>query len=107
MKMNVSLSDFVAAFEGHGRGNSFSYGGFEALYDFLEENSPDMDFDPVALDCDFCEYDTAVSCVEDLGCDVDLSFCSDEDEKEDAALGYLQRNTTVIEFYKGIIILSF
>lgn len=36
--------------------DSFSYAGSSALFDFLEENYPDYEFDEVELRCDYVEY---------------------------------------------------
>ena len=42
--------------------NNFSYEGLEALFDYLEEmeelTGEELEFDPVALCCEFEEYDT-------------------------------------------------
>ena len=55
MKTNVTLSDFRAAFIKKDR-DSFSYEGYEALYNFLNDNDEDMELDVIAIDCEFCEY---------------------------------------------------
>jgi hypothetical protein len=52
-----------------GEGNYFSRDGAKALYNFLEELDNDTRFDPIALRCQFSEYDNieefcAESCLD-------------------------------------------
>lgn len=60
MKKIINFCDFQDGFTNHGRGNSFSYEGLEALFKALQEEEQDsgieQEFDPVALDCAFSEY---------------------------------------------------
>lgn len=55
-----STSQFRDQFHRMGRGNSFTYEGYEALFSFLEETSQDSDLelDVIAICCDFSEYST-------------------------------------------------
>jgi len=61
MKNTVTLNDFKDAFKDHDRQDSFSYEGFEALFDSLEEYEKDCDIeielDIVAIDCEYTEYE--------------------------------------------------
>jgi len=60
MKQNVSFNTFYNAFQ-ETRPNNFSYNGLRALYDYLSEyeNSigEEIEFDMIALCCDFSEYE--------------------------------------------------
>jgi hypothetical protein len=63
--------------------------------------------DVVALCCDYSEHESAIACVSDLGYDFAQDEDDDEDEQEEAALAYLQDNTSVITFDGGVIIQGF
>ena len=104
-----------------GRENHFSYEGFNALYDYLDEYSDEVgeDFkvDVIALCCDFTEY----SSWEELYNDYSYSYNNEsetfEELEENNGLDdfkeWVQDRTTVIEVtnYKndivGIIIQNF
>lgn len=104
-----------------GRENYFSYEGFNALYDYLDEYSDEVgeDFkvDVIALCCDFTEY----SGWEELYDNYSYSYNNEsktfeeleEDNELDDFKEWIQDRTTVIEVtdYKnnvvGIIIQNF
>ena len=99
-----------------GRENQFSYEGFNALYDYLDDYS-DFKVDVIALCCDFTEY----SGWEELYNNYSYSYNNEsktfEELEEDGELDdfkeWVQDRTTVIEVtnYKndivGIIIQNF
>ena len=76
---------------------SFSYNGASALYDYLTDLEYDMDqeieFDRVAIRCDYSEYET----LDEILNQYDNINTLDE----------LRDNTTVIEFDEGFIIQNF
>lgn len=51
------------------RSNSFSNAGLEALYNFLVDIEASLDFmqDAIAIECEFCEYDSIAEAADDLG----------------------------------------
>jgi hypothetical protein len=61
MKTTITLHEFRDTFRKMGRENSFSYEGFEALFNWIEEfeesTGIESEFDPIGLDCDFVEYE--------------------------------------------------
>lgn len=95
------------------RKNSFSYEGKRALFDYLEEyensTGQPLEFDPVALDCEFTEYasadEAALNYFQYEGMIFDETMTADE--VETSALVFLQDNTTVIIFDGGVIIQDF
>lgn len=99
--------------------NNFSYEGLEALFDYLEHLENDMgepiDFDMVALCCEYSEYTSAWEAMEQYQPEdmptVDNSEGMSYDEVNEAqealALEWLQDRTQVIEFDGGIIIRDF
>jgi len=109
MKSNVGRCEFSDAFRDMGRGDSFSYDGLNALYDYLEQLEEDtgeeIELDVIALDCKYSEYDSALEVAEEYGWEPDED--DDEDEREEAALRWLQDRTTVITFTGGVIVAGF
>ena len=59
MKQTVNIYDFREAFRRMDRGNTFSYEGYQVLFDYMEdiEEQCDMEFelDPIAICCDWSE----------------------------------------------------
>jgi hypothetical protein len=94
MKTTVDTYQFINVMTGHG----FTRAGAVALFDYLEqyeeETGQELDFDPIALCCDFTEYK-------------DLQEIAREYGEEYSDLDYLEQSTTVIEFEGGIIIFNF
>lgn len=109
MKTTVTESDFVNAFDACGRKDQFSRCGRRALFEYLteieEESGEEMEFDCIALCCDFSEYSSAVEAAECYDFTKDPGMR--EEENEEAALAYLQDNTQVITHAEGIIIAAF
>jgi len=62
MKQSVTRFDFVDWFSGSDTyKNNFSYNGLNSLFDYFEELEEQMeneiDFDPIAICCEFSEYE--------------------------------------------------
>ena len=62
MKQSVTRFDFVDWFRGSDTyKNNFSYNGLNSLFDYFEELEEDMgkeiDFDPIAICCEYSEYE--------------------------------------------------
>lgn len=93
----IGLNEFIEAFKEIDR-DYFSYEGYEALYEYLEELSDDIgepiELDPVAITCDYVEY----SSVDEFNADYKTS-CSCIDDIWDY--------TQVIKFKNGFIIQVF
>ena len=101
MKTTITLNDFVNC---DALTNNFSYDGLVAMFDYLEDFENDtgttIEFDPIALRCEFSEYATiaeAYGNYEDDG----------EDLTEVEMIEWLQDRTLVIEFKTGIILQDF
>jgi len=97
MKETVTRHRFIDVFMKI-RPDNFSRLGLHALFDYLEEFEEDsgeeLEFDVIALCCDFGEY-------KDLT-DISEQYAKDFNNDED-----LNDYTTVIEFEGGIIIQDF
>lgn len=61
MKNTISIYEFRRWFEEH-RPNNFSYEGLSQLFDYLEDyedsTGEQIEFDPIALCCEYTEYDS-------------------------------------------------
>lgn len=104
-----------------GRGNHFSYEGYQAFYDYLynfsEDIGEDFKVDVIAICCDFMEYESWEELYNNYSYsynDESKTFKELEDNCElDDFIEWVQARTTVIEVtnYKndvvGIIIQSF
>jgi hypothetical protein len=102
MKTNVTKSDFTAAFaNSEERKGQFSYGALCALYDYLtdyeESCDAEVDFDMIALCCEYTEYANATEALD----------CYDLHDEDRDDLENLRDHTTVIEFDGGIVIADF
>lgn len=101
MKTTISLNDFVNC---EALTNAFSYDGLVAMFDYLEDYEQscglELEFDPIALRCDFSEYATiseAYEVYQDDG----------EDLTELEMIEWLQDRTQVIEFKTVVILQDF
>ncbi|MHB8096032.1 MAG: hypothetical protein ACYDEI_00040 [Erysipelotrichaceae bacterium] len=59
MKQTIRFAHFYDGFES--RRNNFSYEGLKALFDYFmdfeEETGEELEFDPIAICCDYTEYE--------------------------------------------------
>jgi hypothetical protein len=92
----------------------WSRSGALALVEYLEELESDtgteIEFDAVAIRCDYSEYDSALEAAKEQGYEPNPNLGEeeqDDDDKEADALSWLQDHTQVIEFEGGVIIASF
>ena len=95
--MTMDKGDFVARLIAD-KNASWSVEGAEVLFDYLDEVSDDtgepIEFDLVALRCDYGE-DTVDDLIDQY--DIDVSDAEDdEDEKTDLVRDYLERNTAIV-----------
>jgi len=127
MYTNTSRNDFIDTFAAIGRmdkedgnGGNFTIDALHALFDYMEDLEDSigepMQFDPIGICCDFCEYGSATEAVRDIN-DSALAEIKAEtehadsddaelvaDEIEDACLEWLNDRTHIIEFPFGVII---
>ena len=84
----------------------WSYAGARALVEHIEQVEEDtgeaIEFDCVALRCEFAEYESAREAAEECGWEPD-----EDTDSEDAALEWLTDRTTAITFNGGVIIQRF
>ena len=86
----------------------WSYAGARALVEYLEnledDTGEEIEFDRVALRCDFSEYPNAREAAEEYGWEPEDA---DSEDAEEAALEWLNDRTTVISFNGGVIVQQF
>ncbi len=87
----------------------WSYAGARALVEHLEsiedDTGEEIEFDAVALRCDYSEYESALEAAEEYGFEPDED--ADSEDGEEAAAEWLGDRTTVIEFSGGVIVQRF
>jgi hypothetical protein len=99
--LTISLNDFVNC---EALTNAFSYDGLVAMFDYIEDYEQscgrELEFDPIALRCEFSQYTTIVE-----------AYGNYEDDGEDLTelemIEWLQDRTRVIEFETGVILQDF
>ena len=98
MKTTISLNNFINNTQLR---DNFSYDALVALFNYIEEYEQsceiEIDFDPVALRCEYIEYTSIKEAYESYACD-------DEELTELEMLECLQDRTQVIEFDAGVIL---
>jgi hypothetical protein len=93
----------------------FSYDGAYALAEYLEQLEEDMgkpiEFDRVAIRCDFSEYESLQEWAQDYFANYVERLCidkdMDDDEIDDEIRNYIHDHGQLIEFDGGIIVSSF
>jgi len=124
MKTTLSTSDIARALHRDDNAN-WSWNGAKALAEYLEEyeesTGEEMEFDAVAIRCEFSEYgsleDWAVEYFSDskqasdaMGLELDMdgeTWTGDKEEIQDAIRSHIQDNGVLIEFDGGVIVSSF
>ena len=109
MKQTIDLYTFRNAFYNMGRKDSFSYGGLEILFDYLEEleqtTGEEIELDVISLCGEFTE-----SAIDELisAYDIDISDCDPDDAEavEEAVLEYMNDHTTVCGVVCGVTSVS-
>ena len=95
----IDTYEFKRAFADHNRADQFSYEGFTALFEWLEELAQDTgepyELDVIALCCEFTEYSDLAEIQDNYS---GMAIVSADD---------LRDHTHVIEFDGGLIIQDF
>ena len=102
----VNFDQFNNWFENSGSyKNNFTRAGRIALFDYLEEyedsTGEQMEFDPIALCCEFSEYKDEFEIAQNYRIEPEGE---DEEEKAEYIRNYLEDRTEVIQFEGGLII---
>jgi hypothetical protein len=82
MKQTINFYDFQKAFQDL-RPNNFSYQGLRALFEYLEDiedtHNEEMEFDVIALCCDFTEYANEEEYARDYSDDLEDNLAATSD----------------------------
>tara|TARA_R110000823_G_scaffold314039_1_gene442344 strand:+ start:568 stop:843 length:276 start_codon:yes stop_codon:yes gene_type:complete len=82
MKQTINFSQFIDAFNDL-RPNNFTYDGLRALFEYLEEledsTGDEIEFDVIALCCDFTEYANAEEYARDYSDDLEDNLAATSD----------------------------
>ena len=115
IKEAVSEYDFTQRFITIGRGDQFSYQALKALFEYLEELSEDtgqdIEFDPIAICCEFNECDAvATFSREYLNVEGEAQAmdeeCDDDEERLEWVREYLEERTSVVKCEGGMILFA-
>ena len=95
MKTTINQYEFASWFEQH-RPNNFSYKGRQALFEMLEsyenDTGEEIEFDPIALCCEYTEYED----MEEFWKDYDKEEYPDEESIMDATFYWAFGNCSFI-----------
>ena len=101
--MKIDVYDFKQLAR-YSRLSSFSEDALESMFDFYEETDTDVDYDPVAFNCEWTEF-TKKELIEQY------SYLLDKEEEEDIIeilVSELETRTTIFELNNGnYLILDF
>lgn len=110
MKQTVNQHQFIDQFKAI-RPDNFSRAALFALYDYYrdseESTGEEIEFDPIAICCDWTEYESATEAAEAYGWEAEEASDEKNDTSEREALQYLHDETTVLELEKGYVVLNF
>jgi hypothetical protein len=111
MKITLTESEFVSRFLAI-RPDNFSREALRALFEHLgeleREMQEEMEFDPVAICCEWSEYSNPTEAAMEYGFEPLDEEDGTEDESQDGALTFLREQTTVLELSSGgVVILNF
>ena len=95
--MKIDVNDFKRLAR-NSRLSSFSEDALESMFDFYEETDTDVDYDPVAFDCEWTEF-TENELIEQY------SYLLDKEEEEEDIIeilvSELETRTTIFELNNG------
>ena len=99
-------AEFRGIFRAYGRADQFSYEALGLLFDYFEDNAPDMELDVIAVCCDYAEESIDVI-AQSYG--IDITECYEEvcttshdgleqifKNKHKVVMEWLENNTQVV-----------
>ena len=110
MKTTLTESTFIREFIAI-RPDQFSVPALRALFEYYREaeesTGEEMEFDPIAICCDWTEYESATEAAEAYGWESEESDDEKNDTSEREAMQYLHDETTVLELSGGLLVLNY
>lgn len=105
LTQTISFSMFCDAFRDMDRNENFSYQAKRILFDYLDETEDNIEFDVIAICCEFYENDIE-TCIQEYS--IDVSDAIDEEDKNEIVKEYLQGNTLYLgETPSGFVYAAF
>lgn len=108
MKKTINFNDFHSDFMAI-RPDNFSYEGLRVLFDYLEEyeeeTGEEIEFDVIALCCDFSEYTIEELANDYLG-SVESETKEELKERKQEALDYVTERTTLLTVNNDTVIIQ-
>jgi len=108
MIAQMTESKFIQDFKAI-RPENFSYEGLSALFEYFEEFEYDTGenvyFDPIAICCEFSEYESALDAARQYTSDSAWGAMTHENANE-SALNWLYNHTQVIQLDSGAVIIQ-
>jgi hypothetical protein len=111
MKITINESEFINRFLAI-RPENFSREALRALFEYYEEieqgGGGELEFDPIAICCDWTEYDSCVEAVKDYGSELDASQIDGDSEgkREQQAFDMLNDERFAIRLSSGCVVLN-
>lgn len=106
--LELSESHFIDLFRDYGRSENFSYEALQALYEYYDslsdETGEPFKMDVIGICCDWTEA-SAAEVVAEYDTGIDIS--DDSAAMHDAALEYLEGETTVIDLGETLLYVAF
>ena len=111
MKKTISEWEFIDEFKNNNTyKKNFSIEGLMALYDYLVEYEEyigdEIELDVIALCCEYSEYESANEAAKRYNGAFEASKDFDDEDREAAALAWLEDQTTVIPVDGGGVIIQ-
>ncbi len=116
MFKKMSIDEAFDDLKRHNRGRQcFSLSGVETLLDFYDEIDPSIEFDAIAILCEWTEYSpcSGTCTLEDLITDYGYLLDREDDEDDEDDEDYIERlvreleyNTTVLHLSNGGYLVS-
>ena len=111
MKKTISKGEFIDEFRNWDTyKENFSIGGLMALYDYLVKDEKgtgdEVELNVIALCCEYSEYESANEAAKQYNGAVEASKDFDDEDREAAALAWLEDQTTVIPVNGGGVIIQ-
>lgn len=115
--MTIDEHDFVQAFDDYNRADNFSRAARRALYEYLtqceEDAGEELELDPIAVCCDYSEYESAYEAMQEYqpedmpveGEDGD-DLLEVQAKNEKAAREWLEEQTMVIDIEGGGVVIE-
>ena len=110
MKITVTESMFIREFIAI-RPDQFSVPALRALFEYYEqidrEAQDEIEFDAIAICCDWTEYASATEAAAAYGWLLEEAEDEKNDTSEREAMQYLHEKVTVLELSSGLLVLNY